>query len=187
MNEPTTPGPTDSRDNTPAPPPMRTVPVETRRQFFSQLSLTLAGVCGVVLGAPMAGFVLAPLVRRVPQPWLDIGRVDDFREGETVNVVISDPSPLPWAGITAKNAAWVRRVAGEEFVAFAVNCTHLGCPVRWIPDAQLFMCPCHGGVYYRDGTVAAGPPPYPLFRYDVRVAAGVVRIRSMPVPITTTL
>jgi menaquinol-cytochrome c reductase iron-sulfur subunit len=25
-------------------------------------------------------------------------------------------------------------------VAFSINCTHLGCPVRWLPDANLFMC-----------------------------------------------
>src|SRR3712207_8271662 len=40
--------------------------------------------------------------------------------------------------------------------AFAVNCTHLGCPVRWIQDASLFLCPCHGGVFYSDGRVAGG-------------------------------
>jgi menaquinol-cytochrome c reductase iron-sulfur subunit len=67
-----------------------------------------------------------------------------------------------------------------------VNCTHLGCPVRWLADADLFMCPCHGGVYYQDGTVAAGPPPKPLIRYDVRTVSGQVEIKTMAIPITTT-
>jgi len=53
--------------------------------------------------------------------------------------------------------------------------------------AELFMCPCHGGVYYKDGTVAAGPPPHPLVRYEVRVENGDVKIKSIAVPITTTL
>jgi len=91
------------------------------------------------------------------------------------------------AGVTAKAGAWLRREAAEKFTAFSVHCTHLGCPVRWIPGANLFMCPCHGGVYYRDGTVAAGPPPRPLFRYDVRLVRGRVQIRASAVPITTTL
>jgi len=51
----------------------------------------------------------------------------------------------------------------------------------------LFMCPCHGGVYYNDGTVAAGPPPKPLIRYDVRTLNGQVEIKTMAIPITTTL
>jgi menaquinol-cytochrome c reductase iron-sulfur subunit len=100
---------------------------------------------------------------------------------------VLDPSPLPWAGITAKNAVWLRRESDTSFIAFAANCTHLGCPVRWMEGAELFMCPCHGGVYYKDGNVAAGPPPRPLFRYDVRVENGEVQIDSVVVPISTTL
>ena len=45
----------------------------------------------------------------------------------------------------------------QKFQVFAVNCAHLGCPVRWFPQSSLFMCPCHGGVYYRDGSRASGP------------------------------
>ena len=59
--------------------------------------------------------------------------------------------------------------------------------MRWLGDAELFMCPCHGGVYYKDGTVAAGPPPHPLFRFEVRVENGEVKIKSAPIPITTTV
>ena len=90
---------------------------------------------------------------------------------------------VPWAGVTGQTAAWLRREPNGEFVAFAVNCTHLGCPVRWIEAAQLFMCPCHGGVYNKDGTVAAGPPPRPLVRYGVRVHDGQVEILASPTPI----
>jgi len=78
-------------------------------------------------------------------------------------------------------------VSEDNFIAFSANCTHLGCPVRWLEGAKLFMCPCHGGVYYDDGTVAAGPPPHPLFQYDVRIENGVVRMKSVVVPISTTL
>jgi menaquinol-cytochrome c reductase iron-sulfur subunit len=77
----------------------------------------------------------------------------------------------------------LRRVSATELTAFSVNCTHLGCPVRWLPDAELFMCPCHGGVYNRDGTVVAGPPPQPLVQFTVRVHDGLVQIRTQPVPI----
>ena len=72
----------------------------------------------------------------------------------------------------------------DEFIAFAVNCSHLVCPVRWMADANLFMCPCHGGVYYQNGAVAAGPPPSPLPRYPVRVKNGYVQIQTAPIPIS---
>jgi menaquinol-cytochrome c reductase iron-sulfur subunit len=108
--------------------------------------------------------------------------VEGFALGKTVRVTLLDASPLPWAGVTARTGAWLRREGEQAFVAFAVNCSHLGCPVRWLPSAELFMCPCHGGVYYRDGAVAAGPPPRALARYPVRVRGGQVEILTGPIP-----
>ncbi len=159
----------------------------SRRRFFEKVSIALGGLCAAVLGVPLVGFVLAPLFRRPPNDWLPLGQVSDFEIGKTVNVTITDPSSLPWAGISAKSAAWLRRVNEEQFIAFSVHCTHMGCPVRWLSDAGLFMCPCHGGVYYADGTVAAGPPPIPLTRLAVRVANGQVQLKAGPIPITNTL
>jgi len=146
----------------------------------------LASLCAGILGIPLVGFVVGPIFRKTTGLWVSIGKITDFQIGNTVKVDIIDPSPLPWAGITAKSALWLRRVTESEFIAFSVNCTHLGCPVRWLADADLFMCPCHGGVYYQDGTVAAGPPPKPLIRYDVRTVNGQVEIKTMSIPITTT-
>ena len=56
-----------------------------------------------------------------------------------------------------------------SFTAFAVYCTHLGCPVHWLAAPKIFLCPCHGSVFNGDGTVAGGPAPRALFQYPVRV------------------
>jgi menaquinol-cytochrome c reductase iron-sulfur subunit len=156
-----------------------------RREFFARLSLALGALGTAIVALPIVGFLLSPFFEKTPRVWRSVGPVDGFRIGETVEVSFPDSSPLPWAGIVARTAAWLRRDGAEVFVAFSVNCTHLGCPVRWLPDANLFMCPCHGGVYYQDGTVAAGPPPRPLPRYPVRVRNGQVEIQTSPIPITT--
>jgi menaquinol-cytochrome c reductase iron-sulfur subunit len=161
--------------------------VLSRRRFLEKLSIALGGLCAAIVGLPLIGFVIAPLFRKVPEQWTVLGKVGDFQIGKTVSVNVLDTSPLPWAGITARNAVWLRRESDTSFVAFSANCTHLGCPVRWMEGADLFLCPCHGGVYYRDGSVAAGPPPRPLFRYDVRIENGEVKINSVVVPISTTL
>ncbi len=171
----------------------------SRRKFFEALCYGLGGLCAAILGLPLVGFVVAPLFRKTPESWVNVyirnpdgfdqvGRVQNFVIDKTVNVTIEDPSPLPWAGITSKSGAWLRRTGENTFIAFSVNCTHLGCPVRWEESAELFMCPCHGGVYYKNGDVAAGPPPKPLFRYEVRVSPnGEVQIKSAAIPITTTV
>lgn len=154
-----------------------------RRRFLSRLSVALSAATGAVIGLPVVGFLLAPLIRKEQQVWRSVGRVKDFAVGQTVSVRFEDASPLPWAGVTARTAAWVRREDETRFTAFSVHCTHLGCPVRWVSEAQLFLCPCHGGVYYADGSVSAGPPPKPLPTYPVRVRNGEVEIETSPIPI----
>ncbi len=155
----------------------------SRRRFLETLTLVLGAGATVVLAVPAAGFILAPLFGRDPRAWRPVGNRDDFKIGETVAVRFEDASPLSWAGVTARTAAWLRRQGKDEFLAFSINCTHLGCPVRWLQEANLFMCPCHGGVYYQDGSVAAGPPPKPLTRLPVRIMNGRVEILTAPIPI----
>ncbi|MGH7517518.1 MAG: ubiquinol-cytochrome c reductase iron-sulfur subunit [Gemmatimonadales bacterium] len=154
-----------------------------RRRFLSRVSVTLSAAAGAIVGVPVVGFLVAPLIRRAPREWRAVGRVDEFTIGTTVSVTFDDASPLPWSGVTARTAAWLRREDATNFTAFAVNCTHLGCPVRWFETAELFLCPCHGGVFNKDGSVAAGPPPKPLTRYPVRVRGGQVEIQTTPTPI----
>src|SRR3954469_9275947 len=93
-----------------------------RRAFLNRLSLILSGLIGLVLSVPILAYLLTPLLRRPPGVWEDGGSVDQFQIGETVEVTIEDPSPLAWAGQTAKTAAWLRRDSASAFTAFAVNC-----------------------------------------------------------------
>lgn len=146
----------------------------TRRRWLNRAIFGLSGLAGAVVGVPIIAYLLSPLINPARNVWRDLGPLDQFPPGQTVQVNFQDPSPLAWAGQTATQAAWLRRQGPTDFQAFSVNCTHLGCPVRWLPTARLFLCPCHGGVYYDDGRVAGGPPPRPLFRYDVRVENGHV-------------
>jgi menaquinol-cytochrome c reductase iron-sulfur subunit len=154
-----------------------------RRAFLTKISIALSALAAAAVGIPVVGFLLGPLLQTTPETWRSVGKADSFQIGTTVRVTFLDPSPLKWAGVTAKTAAWLRRLGDDQFVAFAMNCTHLGCPVRWLQDAGLFMCPCHGGVYYADGQVAAGPPPHALFKYPVRISNGEVEILTSAVPL----
>jgi menaquinol-cytochrome c reductase iron-sulfur subunit len=157
----------------------------TRRQFFVRLGIILSSVAGALVAIPVIGSILEPIFRKPPPEWRAVGLLESFIEGDTVLVKFIDSSPLPWAGVTAETAAWLRRAGQTDFIAFSVNCAHLGCPVRWIAGAKLFMCPCHGGVYYEDGSVAAGPPPRGLYQYPVRINDGQVEILTRPIPVTT--
>lgn len=157
---------------------------QTRRDLLMIVNFSFAGLSALLVGIPVIGFLFAPLFEDTSRDWRTVGPVDKFPTGQTVEVSFEDASPRSWAGVSAETGAWLQRKSQTEFVAFSVNCSHLGCPVRWRPDAKLFMCPCHGGVYYSDGSVAGGPPPRALTRYPVRIRAGNVEILTSPIPVT---
>jgi hypothetical protein len=35
-------------------------------------------------------------------------------------------------------ASWVRHIVGDQFQVFAINCAHLGCPVRWFAQSPFW-------------------------------------------------
>src|SRR5579863_2083391 len=90
-----------------------------RRRFLSRISLALSAIAAIIVGVPVVGFILGPLIAPEADVWRTVGAVDSFERGQTVKVSFLDPSPMVWAGVTAMTAAWLRRLESGEFVAFA--------------------------------------------------------------------
>jgi menaquinol-cytochrome c reductase iron-sulfur subunit len=157
----------------------------SRRGFLTKLGILFNLVAASVVAVPIVGFLLSSITRGRANgylSWVTIGKVNDFPEGETRLATFQNPYVMPTDGKTAGTACWVRRIAGEQFQVFAVNCAHLGCPVRWFPQSNLFMCPCHGGAYYQDGSRASGPPERGLFEYPYKVENGLITIQAGELP-----
>ena len=76
----------------------------SRRRFLTRLSLGLGGIGAALVGVPVLGFLLAPLLRQVPEEWQTVGPIDQFAIGEARLITLTDPSPLPWAGVAARTA-----------------------------------------------------------------------------------
>ncbi len=155
----------------------------TRRTFMMNVGIALNAAVGVAIAVPVVAYLLGPVTRRKEyRHWIDLGGTAEFQPGETRLVSYRNPFTESWDGETANIPAYVRCVSPNEFVVFAINCAHLGCPVRWFSESQLFMCPCHGGVYYADGSRASGPPERGLFTYDVKTEGGRLRIDAGQMP-----
>jgi menaquinol-cytochrome c reductase iron-sulfur subunit len=162
----------------------------TRRGLLLKLGIALNALAGLVLAVPIVGYLLSPARRRrmrAALQWVALGELSAFPEGQTRMATFRNPSSRPWDGPTADIPCWVRRRQGSDFQVFAVNCAHLGCPVRWFPQSHLFLCPCHGGAYYADGSRAAGPPPRGLFQYECRVENDRLWIKAGMMPTLGTL
>ena len=155
----------------------------SRRWLLLKFGIAFNGLVGLALVTPVIRYLLSPVKRDASyKSWIPLGPVKDFPLGETRLATFVNPFRRPWDGETAGVACYVRHVAARQFQVFAVNCAHLGCPVRWFPQSQLFMCPCHGGVYYADGARASGPPERGLFTYDYKIVDGQLHIDAGQMP-----
>jgi len=156
-----------------------------RRTFLQWLSYGLGGVAAALAGIPFVGFLLR--TPKWPPEWVTLGPLEKFPAGETRMVTFDNPIREPWDGITANTGVYVRyegkeRAETEQFLVLAVNCAHLGCPVSWFPQSGLFMCPCHGGVYYGNGERASGPPPRGLYHCVWRIRKGQLEVQAPHYP-----
>ncbi|MFO1458753.1 MAG: Rieske 2Fe-2S domain-containing protein [Verrucomicrobiota bacterium] len=172
----------------PTPPPASSAaPVRkiSRRKWLMPVGIALNAVAGALIALPVVGYLLAPASRkqrREDLDWVSLGELTQFPVGETRLATYRNPFVRPWDGDTGDIACWVRRIAADKLQVFAINCAHLGCPVRWFPQSGLFMCPCHGGVYYEDGSRASGPPPRGLFEYSYKLEGGRLWIKAGQMP-----
>ncbi len=167
-------------EHEPLPPALSPV---TRRSLLFRIGLGLNVVAASFVGIPLLGYVSSALFgRKAQQAWISLGNLERFPRGKTRLATYRNPFTTPWDGTVADIPCWVRRLPDGAFQVFAINCAHLGCPVRWFPQSGLFMCPCHGGVYYEDGSVASGPPPRGLFQYAYRLRKGHLEVRGGQTP-----
>jgi Rieske Fe-S protein len=159
----------------------------SRRGIFLKLGLLLNGAVGLMLAIPVVRYLFSPVARdRKPgyRAWVSLGGVENFPAGQTRLATYRNPVVTPSDGETASIPCWVRNIDGKQFQVFAINCAHLGCPVRWFPQSNLFMCPCHGGAYYEDGSRASGPPERGMFeqRYKLEEGNLFIEVGDMPTP-----
>jgi Rieske Fe-S protein len=152
-----------------------------RRAFFKWLTWLASGLAAAAFGVPFVAYLLGPLrVRR--EEWVRLGPAGKFPRNETRRVDFVNPLRQAWDGMTANTGVFVRSLGQERFLVLAAYCTHLGCPVTWFPQSGLFLCPCHGGVYYENGDRASGPPPRGLFPCTWRVRDGQLEVRAPFLP-----
>ncbi|KAA6455724.1 Rieske 2Fe-2S domain-containing protein [Acidobacteria bacterium AB60] len=155
----------------------------SRRTFLMNVGIALNAAAAAVIATPVVVYLLGPVLRRNEyRSWVSLGKVSDFPPGETRLVKYRNPYTDPQDGDTGNIPAYVRCSEPGNFTVFAINCAHLGCPVRWFAESQLFMCPCHGGVYYADGSRASGPPERGLFTYEQKIENGKLLIKAGQLP-----
>jgi menaquinol-cytochrome c reductase iron-sulfur subunit len=153
-----------------------------RRKLCSRLAQLLGLVVVSVAGVPAMLTALSPApIRRRRQTWTALGSLDQFPVGEMHEAVVASPASWPQANLAETVYVW--RTAADAAIVFSRNCTDLRCPVVWDKGSECFYCPCHGGIFAKDGMPMAGPPPRPLYRFAARVRDGLLEIDPSSLPL----
>lgn len=153
-----------------------------RRSLITKLVELLGIVTAGAIAMPALITGLSPIIRKPKRShvWRSIGDADSFAVGEVRRTRISPHQDA--TGKAIDKAVFVWRQADDQFIVYSPSCTDLGCPVTWDAGSQWFFCPCHGGIFAKDGTPKAGPPKVPLYRYAVRIHQRQVEIDLASVP-----
>lgn len=154
--------------------------VTTRRSFQIGFIYAIFGAITAAIAVPAGVYLLFPPNTRKNANWIDASDLNSIPPGVPTEVSFQHKRVDGWKITSEKATAWiVRPEAGNDVIAFAPQCTHLGCAYHWEAQDKAFVCPCHNSEFAMDGKVLGGPAPRPLDRYEVKVEDGRVKIGSL--------
>lgn len=141
------------------------VPVK-RRQFLRWLIGISATITAAGVAVPILRYLWPPARNETGYAGpTEVGKVADFPP--------NGGKVVPVAG----KPVIVVNTMSDGLKAYSAICTHLGCIVKWHPDRQLIISPCHNGIFNPvNGNVISGPPPRPLPAYEWAVKDGKVYV-----------
>jgi len=144
------------------------------------MKITIAGIGGLIglsYTIPAIAYVLGPALQKSTSEWIPLGSVSKVEVGVPTLFKTTLQTQTGWITNDEEFSAYVLTEDGQNFIVMSNICTHLGCRVRWIAEKGNFYCPCHNGVFAKNGTVVSGPPPRPLDRYESKIENGVIYVK----------
>jgi menaquinol-cytochrome c reductase iron-sulfur subunit len=149
-----------------------------RRTFLGRIVKALSALIAGFFFLPVWEFLRTFFGSSIAEAAYPIGSVENLQD-EVTKVGFTRLIRDGWRIRTEQDYVWVRKTAEGAFLAFEPHCTHLGCAFNWEEKSQLFLCPCHGGKFNKDGKRVAGPPPRNLDQFEVKLQNGQLRIGKL--------
>jgi Rieske Fe-S protein len=137
--------------------------------FWSVSGITVVGVLGVA-----ARYLIGDSLDPKTVSWVQVGTLADLPAGSVHRVAYSLKAQDAWRVVEQTGALYAFSDDGASYTVLDGTCTHLGCVVQWQQSSSHYECPCHQGVFNRDGTVVSGPPPRPLRRLETKIDGGTL-------------
>lgn len=153
-----------------------------RRGFLAAAASVVIG--GIMTLTPIAAgvaFLLDPLLRR--RSSFRGGDKDGFLPVAKLSQLPDDGTPLRFPLRADKIDAWnvfkdqtigtvyLRKMPGDQVIAFNDTCPHLGCKVEFQDASRSFLCPCHASAFTLEGEPTNKIPPRPLDKLEIKTDA----------------
>jgi Rieske Fe-S protein len=148
-----------------------------RRRFFARVIAFIHAAVGGTMAVMLGGAAVSPAFARRQENWWAAGDLKDLPANEPTPVVIRVARQDGYSEAIDRRTVFLVRNDDTQITALDATCTHLGCRVSWDSESGQLKCPCHGGVYDRNGAVVAGPPPAPLATLATRLEGDQVLVQ----------
>src|SRR5438045_6634203 len=142
--------------------------LSTRRKFYTAAIYLMGSFIGAALGLPAIAYLFMPPRTHRRDEWVEAADLSTLPMNEPAEVSFRRTHIDGWKITSEKTTAWVVKTSEAQVVAFAPQCTHLGCAYHWEGAQKVFVCPCHTSTFALDGRVLTGPAPRALDRYQTR-------------------
>ncbi len=143
----------------------------SRRKFFIAGNAAIQGTLAALVAIPVAGYLIGVIFAPQPTSWVRVGPIAGIPPNKPTEFAVNVPIVGDGLQTTRPVGVFVLQT-GNQLFTFYNGCTHMGCPIQWQPYKQVYLCPCHGGVYDRLGRVIGGPPPYALRQFQHKIING---------------
>ena len=128
-----------------------------RRDVLRVFQWVLASIGSVALVGPIIAFFYPSKLEEIPADPVLVGKAADIPPGADKTI-----SYGRYPALVIHTSQGLR--------GYSAVCTHFGCIVKWDPERDQIVCPCHEGYFSPiDGEVIFGPPPTPLQGLKIEV------------------
>ena len=136
----------------------------SRRDFLKLLNRVAAAAGLTALAAPIVAYFYPPDLEETPAEPVLVAKTGDLPVGQSKTVQFGR-----YPALVIHTPAGLR--------AYSAICTHFACVVKWDPQRNEIVCPCHDGFFaVEDGAVLRGPPPAALEALPVRAVGDEIYV-----------
>lgn len=146
-----------------------------RRSFVKVILTSVGGFITLVLGIPAIAYVITPATKvQKKEDWISAGPMEKYETENPTLFTFTQTIQNGWERTVNSYGVYIIKHSEEIATVFSNVCTHLSCRVTWKTEKEEFICPCHDGIFDKQGAVVSGPPPDPMVSYETKVEEGIL-------------